>query len=89
MVTTAVQQSSATDVDRAVRSAHQAYLDWREMPVVDRVQVLYRYKALLEQHAAGLAQILSDENGKLLDDAQAESAAASRWWKLPAACPAS
>jgi malonate-semialdehyde dehydrogenase (acetylating)/methylmalonate-semialdehyde dehydrogenase len=72
MVTTAVQQSSATDVDRAVRSAHQAYLDWREMPVVDRVQVLYRYKALLEQHAAGLAQILSDENGKLLDDAQAE-----------------
>jgi malonate-semialdehyde dehydrogenase (acetylating) / methylmalonate-semialdehyde dehydrogenase len=73
MVTAAaIQYASATDVDRAAQSAHQAYLNWREVPVVDRVQVLYRYKALLEQHASELAQILSDENGKLLDDAKAE-----------------
>src|SRR5689334_1701452 len=72
MVTAAIQYATATDVDRAAQSAHQAYLDWREVPVVDRVQVLYRYKALLEQHWSELAQILSDENGKLLDDAKAE-----------------
>ncbi|HSP67506.1 MAG TPA: CoA-acylating methylmalonate-semialdehyde dehydrogenase [Bryobacteraceae bacterium] len=72
MVTAEIQYASATDVDRAARSAHQAYLDWREVPVVDRVQLLYRYKALLEQHWSELAQILSDENGKLLDDAKAE-----------------
>ena len=72
MVTTAIQPSSATDVDLAARSAHEAYLAWREVPVVDRVQVLYRYKALLEQYWSELAQILSDENGKLLDDAKAE-----------------
>ena len=72
MVTAEIQYASATDVDRAARSAHQAYLDWREVPVVDRVQLLYRYKALLEQHWSELAKILSDENGKLLDDAKAE-----------------
>jgi len=72
MVTATIQYASATEVDRAAQSAHQAYLDWREVPVVDRVQVLYRYKTLLEQHASELAQILSDENGKLIDDAKAE-----------------
>ena len=50
MVTAAIPFASAADVDRVAQSAHQAYLNWREVPVVDRVQVLYRYKALLEQH---------------------------------------
>ena len=35
-----------------------------------RVQVLYRYKALLEKHADEIARILTTENGKTLDDAQ-------------------
>ena len=42
------------------------------MPVVDRVQVLYRYKALLEKHADELARTLTRENGKTADDARAE-----------------
>jgi malonate-semialdehyde dehydrogenase (acetylating)/methylmalonate-semialdehyde dehydrogenase len=60
------------DIDRAVRSAHEAFLKWRDVPVVDRVQVLYRYKPLLEQHSAELAAILTRENGKTADDAKAE-----------------
>jgi len=60
------------DVDRAVRAAHDAFLKWREVPVVDRVQPLYRYKALLEQHANDVAATLTRENGKTTDDARAE-----------------
>ena len=60
------------DVDRAVRAAHQAFLKWREVPVVDRVQVLYRYKTLLDKHSDEVAGILTRENGKTLDDARAE-----------------
>ncbi len=60
------------DIDRAVRAAHGAFLKWREVPVVERVQVLYRYKALLEKHHAELAGILTRENGKTADDARAE-----------------
>ncbi len=64
-----VPYAAAEDVDRAARAAHAAFLRWREVPVVDRVQVLYRYKDLLEKHAAEIARILSMENGKTVDDA--------------------
>jgi len=64
--------ASAKDVDRAVEAAHAAYLKWRDVPVVDRVQPLYRYKDLLEKHAHELAAALTAENGKTIDDARAE-----------------
>ena len=59
----------ADDVDRTARAAHAAFLKWREVPVVDRVQVFYRYKDLLEKHAGEIARTLSAENGKTVDDA--------------------
>jgi malonate-semialdehyde dehydrogenase (acetylating)/methylmalonate-semialdehyde dehydrogenase len=60
-------------VDHAVRAAREAFLKWRDVSVVDRVQVLYRYKALLEDHAGEIAAILTRENGKTSeDDAKAE-----------------
>ena len=64
--------ASEADVDRAVRAAHHAFLQWREVPVVDRVQVLYRFKTLLDRHAAEVAAVLTRENGKTKDDASAE-----------------
>jgi len=66
-----VPYADASDIDRAVNAAHQAFLTWRDVPVVERVQVLYRYKALLEKHHAEIALILTKENGKTLDDAKA------------------
>ena len=67
-----VAYASEAEVDRAVRAAHEAYLKWRDVPVVDRVQVLYRFKTLLEQHAVEVAAILTRENGKTADDARME-----------------
>ncbi len=67
-----VPYATEADVDRVVRAAHEAFLKWRDVPVVDRVQVLYRYKALLEEHAGEIAAILTRENGKTSDDAKAE-----------------
>ncbi len=67
-----VPYATTADVDTAVRTAHAAFLKWREVPVVDRVQVLYRYKALLDKYANDLAAILTSENGKTIDDARME-----------------
>jgi malonate-semialdehyde dehydrogenase (acetylating)/methylmalonate-semialdehyde dehydrogenase len=67
-----VPYATAAQVDRAVKLAHDAFLKWREVPVIDRVQVLYRYKALLEKHLEDVARILSTENGKIIDDARTE-----------------
>jgi malonate-semialdehyde dehydrogenase (acetylating)/methylmalonate-semialdehyde dehydrogenase len=64
--------ATAQDVDRAAQAAHAAFLKWREVPVVERVQVLYRYKDLFEENAEDLARILSTENGKTIEDARME-----------------
>src|SRR6478672_9240745 len=67
-----VPYATGEDIDRAARAAHESFLKWREVPVVDRVQVLYRFKDLLEKHAEDLARTLTTENGKTLEDARGE-----------------
>ncbi|HTV81217.1 MAG TPA: CoA-acylating methylmalonate-semialdehyde dehydrogenase [Acidobacteriaceae bacterium] len=64
--------ADANEVDRAAQNAHQAWLAWREVPVVDRVQPLYRFKALLEKHGRDVAAIMTRENGKTFEDAVTE-----------------
>jgi malonate-semialdehyde dehydrogenase (acetylating)/methylmalonate-semialdehyde dehydrogenase len=67
-----VAYATVEDVDRTVRAAHAAYLKWRDVPVVERMQPLYRYKMLLEKNHHELASTLTTENGKTIDDARAE-----------------
>src|SRR6202050_1326802 len=67
-----VAYATAEDVDRVAQAAHAAYLKWRDVPVVDRMQPLYRYKMLLEKHQNELAATLTTENGKTIDDARTE-----------------
>jgi malonate-semialdehyde dehydrogenase (acetylating)/methylmalonate-semialdehyde dehydrogenase len=64
--------ATADDIDRAAKAAHAAFLSWRQVPVIDRVQVLYRYKTLLEKHANDVAATLTAENGKTVEDARME-----------------
>ena len=45
-----VPLSSRREVDRAVESARAAFPGWAGTPIKERVQVFYRYKALLEQN---------------------------------------
>ena len=62
--------SSAEDVDAAVRAATSAFPSWRETPVNARAQVLFRFKAQLEEHFEELARIVTTEHGKTLDEAR-------------------
>src|SRR5438876_10981232 len=62
--------STAADVDAAVRAAAQAFPAWRDTPVNARAQVLYKFKALLEQHFDELARTVTTEHGKTLDEAR-------------------
>lgn len=61
-----------TDVDAAVDAAKEAFKTWRQTPVIDRVQVLFRFKMLLEDHAEELARIITLENGKILPEARGD-----------------
>ena len=62
--------SSAADVDAAVQAASRAFPAWRDTPVNTRAQLLYRFKALLEQHFDDLARTVTTEHGKTLDEAR-------------------
>jgi malonate-semialdehyde dehydrogenase (acetylating)/methylmalonate-semialdehyde dehydrogenase len=62
--------STASDVDAAVRAAAQAFPAWRDTPVNTRAQVLYKFKALLEQHFEEVARIVTTEHGKTLDESR-------------------
>ena len=62
--------SSAADVDDAVQAAAAAFPGWRDTPVNARAQVLYKFKALLEQHFEELARLVTTEHGKTLDESR-------------------
>src|SRR6185436_15542679 len=62
--------STPADVDAAVRAATEAFPAWRNTPVNTRAQVLYRFKAQLEEHFEEMARIVTTEHGKTLDEAR-------------------
>jgi malonate-semialdehyde dehydrogenase (acetylating) / methylmalonate-semialdehyde dehydrogenase len=67
-----VPLSSAREVDAAVRAAAAAFPAWSRTPIKERVQVFFRYKALLEQHIDELSALITEENGKVASEARAE-----------------
>jgi malonate-semialdehyde dehydrogenase (acetylating)/methylmalonate-semialdehyde dehydrogenase len=64
--------SPAAEVDEAVRAAAQAFPGWRRVPVTERVQYLFRLKALLEDHFDDLARTVTLECGKTLAESRGE-----------------
>jgi malonate-semialdehyde dehydrogenase (acetylating)/methylmalonate-semialdehyde dehydrogenase len=61
---------SSEDVDQAVAAAREAFKSWRQTPVIDRVQPLFRLKALFEDAAEDLARQVTQEHGKTLVEAR-------------------
>jgi len=51
-------------VNEAVQKAHGAYLEWRQVPVTERIQPLFKLKALLEEQLDELAKTITNECGK-------------------------
>lgn len=64
--------STAADLDQAVQNAHKAQKAWANTPIKERVQVFFKYRQLLEQHAEELIQLIHAENGKTMGEAKAE-----------------
>jgi len=67
-----VPLGDAKVVDQAVAAASRAFPAWSGTPIKERVQVFYRYKALLEKHVRELSTLLTEEHGKLAGEADAE-----------------
>lgn len=64
--------SNQHDLDQAVEAAQKAFPAWAALTLKERVQVMFRFRVLLEQHRTELIQLVHTENGKTLDEAAAE-----------------
>jgi malonate-semialdehyde dehydrogenase (acetylating)/methylmalonate-semialdehyde dehydrogenase len=69
---TAAPLSGTADVERAVQAATAAWQTWRRVPPGDRIQPLFRLKALLDAEFTELAKIVTRECGKTLVEAEGE-----------------
>ncbi|MCG8672276.1 MAG: CoA-acylating methylmalonate-semialdehyde dehydrogenase [Pseudomonadales bacterium] len=64
--------ATPAEVQQAVDSAKQAFIEWRDTPVPTRARVMLKYQELLKTHHDELAEILSQETGKTFEDAKGD-----------------
>ncbi len=67
-----VPLGGAPELRAAVQAALAAQPGWAATSAQRRSQVLFRFKALIEQHMGTLAKLLSGEHGKVLEDARGD-----------------
>ncbi|HVW98997.1 MAG TPA: CoA-acylating methylmalonate-semialdehyde dehydrogenase, partial [Candidatus Babeliaceae bacterium] len=57
-------------VEKAILAAKAAFPAWSATTPLRRARILFKYKMLLEQHINELAQLVTQEHGKTISDAQ-------------------
>lgn len=62
--------ASKQDVESAISSAQQAFESWSQTSPLKRARILFKFKALLEEHMDELATLVTNEHGKTIDDAR-------------------
>lgn len=65
-----VHHASQAEIQAAIDSAKKAYPTWALTSPAKRARVLFQYKELIEKNMDVLAELLSQENGKLLNDSK-------------------
>jgi len=73
-----VPLSPAEEVDAAAVAAQKAFPEWRRRPAGERIQPLFKLKALLEENLDDLARTVTDECGKTYARASGSCGAPSR-----------
>ena len=68
-VTKKVVFADAAMIDAAVKAAAAAYPEWRDTPPVRRARIMQEFLSLLKKNQKALAEIVTDEHGKVLADA--------------------
>ncbi len=72
-ITKTVDFASGADVDAAVASAKRAFdTEWGRATLTKRMQVLFRFRELMNQNKEQIAALITDEHGKVLSDALGE-----------------
>ena len=65
-----VDFAGPADVRKAVEAASAAFPGWSQTPALRRARVMFKLKQLLEANIDELARLLTEEHGKIVDDAK-------------------
>src|ERR687898_141286 len=67
-----VDFASVEEVDRAVRTAREAFTTWRKVSLSKRQDLFFGIRELVHQRRDEIAAILTEEHGKVFSDAKGE-----------------
>jgi len=67
-----VALATADETREAVRIADEAFIAWSKTSPLKRSRILFKFKALVEEHTDELARLISSEHGKVFSDAKGE-----------------
>lgn len=67
-----VPLSTLHDLNHAADIAHQAFGEWKNVPVPRRARILYKFHQLLNESKEELAKLITIENGKALSESYGE-----------------
>jgi malonate-semialdehyde dehydrogenase (acetylating)/methylmalonate-semialdehyde dehydrogenase len=63
---------SVADVESAVAAARDAFAEWSQASLSRRTKVLFAFREILNARAGEVAEVITDEHGKVLSDALGE-----------------
>ncbi|MEZ5657933.1 MAG: CoA-acylating methylmalonate-semialdehyde dehydrogenase [Burkholderiaceae bacterium] len=64
--------ASDAQIDEALDAARAAFPGWAATPALRRARVMFKFKALVEEHADELAELVTREHGKVFSDSHGE-----------------
>ena len=67
-----VPMCGADEVDRAVKSAAEAFKTWRNVPIAQRARIMLKLQDLVRRDMKKIAAVLTAEQGKTLPDAEGD-----------------
>ncbi len=67
-----VALASQSTVESAIAAAQAAFPAWRNTPPLKRARIMFKFKELLEANADRVVALITEEHGKVLNDAHGE-----------------
>lgn len=67
-----ITMATALETADAIAAAQAAFPAWSATPALRRARIMFKFKALLDEHANDLAKAISLEHGKTISDARGE-----------------
>tara|TARA_B100000614_G_scaffold253952_1_gene268573 strand:- start:460 stop:1947 length:1488 start_codon:yes stop_codon:yes gene_type:complete len=69
-----IQHATSKEVNQAVASAKAALSDWSEASIAQRTKLLYKFRNLVLENEHYIAELITEEHGKVHSDARGEVA---------------